>query len=178
MTSRISTSQITSARRLSTALDDAFGGCHPVGRVADGEGVEARNRGHASGAECHAQQIHGLLEVGVGEVERLDDLLLVLLALLGRVGKDEDDLLVHHAVQGLAGRREGREGLLEGDVPQVERDGGVGEARVEDEVDADGAAQRLVGVLEPRASEDEPEGLLGRRAEGEARAGLSPVSCP
>ena len=149
-------------------VDDALGRRHLVRRVVDGERVGAGQRGHPPRAEHDAQEVDRLLQVGVGQEERLHHLLLVVAPLVRRVGQDHDHARVQDAVEGVADAGDRVQGLLEADVAQIDGDGLVPELRVEHEVDPGRLAQRLVDLAQAGAAEGEAERLLGARAQGEA----------
>ena len=108
---------------------------------------------------------HGrdVLHVAVRQEERPDDEVLVLLAVLLRVLRDEDRLLVDDLVEvaGLPHRR--LEGLLERHPAQVEREAVVLELRVVDDVDARRGPQRRVDLLDVRVGRERDVDRLRRR---------------
>ena len=122
--------------RLVVHLDEPLGDGHLVGRVADDDRVQLRDRAEAPEVEDRPHHRRDVLHVAVREEERPDDEVLVLLAVLLRVLRDEDRLLVDDLVEvaGLPHRR--LEGLLERHPAQVERELVVLELRVVDDVDA------------------------------------------
>ena len=150
-------------------VHDPLGRRDLVGGVVDGEGVAAGNGGHPARPEHHPQEVDRLLEVRVGEEQGLDHLLLELPPLGRSVGDDRDDLGVDHAVEGAAGGAEGVQGLVERDVAQVEGDRLVLELRIEDEIDAGGLAQCLVGLAQAGPAEGQAQRLTGRGPQGQTR---------
>ena len=174
--------------RLVVHLDEPLGHGDLVGRVADDDRVELRDRRHPPQVEEAADHRRDVLHVAVREEERPDDLVLVLLAVLLRVLRDEDRLLVDDLVEvpRLPHRR--LEGLLERQVPQVDRELVVLQLRVEDDVDPGRGAEGLVDLLDRRVGRERDVdrlvrgrvqhrrggpaalrlrlGLLGRRASG------------
>ena len=122
--------------------------------------------------EDHPQEVDRLLDVGVGQEERLDHLLLVLTPLGLRVGDDGQDAGVRHPVERVPRAVEGVQGLVERNVLEVEADALVLEGGVEDHVDTRRPGQRQVRFPEAGAAEDEAQGLLGFGAQVEAGEGL------
>ena len=136
-----------------------------VSALVPGDGRDAPRAQH------DAQQVDRLLEVGVREEQRLHHLLLELAALGRRVGHHVQHLRVHHAVEGVPGRRERGERLVEADVLQVERHGRVLERRVEGHVDRRGA-RRAPGT--PRAGSR--RGTRARAAAARRRRARGPAA--
>ena len=127
--------------RLVVHLDEPLGDGDLVGRVADDDRVELRDRAEAAQVEDRADHRRDVLHVAVRQEERADDEVLVLLAVLLRVLRDEDRLLVDDLVEvaRLAHRR--LERLLERHAAQLEREPVVLELRVVDDVDAGRGAE-------------------------------------
>ena len=121
--------------RLVDGGDHARGGGDALGRVLDRQRVGGGRRRDAPRVEHHAQQIHRLLEIGVAQIERPDDLFLVLAA-LGRRVRDDDDRLRRGDAEERA-RRAGDRGerVVERRVAQIDGDRRVAERRVEDQAD-------------------------------------------
>ncbi len=144
-------------------LDEPLGHGDLVGGVADDDRVELRDRRHPPQVEEAADHRRDVLHVAVREEERPDDLVFVLLAVLLRVLRDEDRLLVDHLVEvpRLPHRR--LEGLLEGKVPKVDRELVVLQLRVEDDVDPGRGAEGLVDLLDRRVGRKRDVDRLVRR---------------
>ncbi len=103
----------------------------------------AGGRRDAAGVDDDPQQVDRLLEIGVAQIERLDDLFLVLAALGRRVGNDGDGPrapVTRKKVCVL--RRDRRQGLFEGRVAEIDRHRRVAKGRIEHHVDAGEARER------------------------------------
>ncbi len=149
--------------RLVVHLDEPLGHGHLVGRVADDDRVQRRDR--AEPAQVQDRPHHGrdVLHVAVREEERPDDEVLVLLAVLLRVLRDEDRLLVDDLVEVAGLPHRGLEGLLERQAPEVEREFVVLELRVVDDVDARRGAQGRVDLLDVRVGRERHVDRFRRR---------------
>ena len=78
---------------------------HALGCVLDRQRICRGNRGEPPVVDHDAEQIERLLDVGVAQVERPDDLVLVLRPLGGRIGDDGDGSLRGDAVKVARRRR-------------------------------------------------------------------------
>ena len=133
---------ITSGRALSIAESDARRRGDALGRVLDRQRVGGGGRRDPPRVEHHAQQIHRLLEIGVAQVERADDLFLVLAPLGRRVGDDDDGLRRGDPEEGARRAGDRAERVLERGVAQVDGDRRLAERRVEDQADVGEARDR------------------------------------
>ncbi len=121
--------------RLVDGRDDPAGGRQPFRRVLDRDGVGARHAGQPAQVHDDAQQVDGVLQLGVAQVERAHDLVFVLAALGGRVGHDRDRARRGDLEEITRARGHRREGRLELGVAQLDGDRRVAERRVEHHVD-------------------------------------------
>ncbi len=140
-TSSSSTSITTSGPRLVHGRDDARRGVQPIRRVLDRDGVRARHTGDAPQVDDDAEQVDRFLEIRVAQVERADDLVLVLAALGRRVGDDGDRARRGHLVEVVRARCDRRQRVLERRVAQLGRDRRLPERRIEDDVEVGDARQ-------------------------------------
>ena len=135
--------------RLVVRLDDLLRHLHAVGRVADGDRVEPVVLRQLARVQERPQQHLHVLDVGVAQIERLHDQVVVLLVLLLVVVGDQDGVLVPDLEEVLVHGHQGVEGLLERHVGKI--DGGLlveVEPVVVDEVDPGGLAQGVVDLLD------------------------------
>ena len=107
-----------------------------LGRVLDDDGVGGRQEGQTAGVEHQPEHVHRLFGIGVAQVERPDDLFLVLAALRRCVGNDDDRLRRVDAEERPRRARDGVQCVVERGVPQVDRDRGLAKLRIEDDADA------------------------------------------
>ncbi len=157
---------------------DPLGGRDLVGGVVDGEGVRPGQGRDPARPEHDPQQVDGFFQVGIGQEQGLDRLLLELAPLLGSVGNDGQHMRVHHPVERVPRGAERVQGLVEGDVLEIEGHGLVLELRVEDEVDARGLAECDVGLAQGRPAKVETERFLGRGRRARGRAAPARVPAP
>ena len=99
--------------RLVDRRNQAAGRGDALGRVLDRDRVGRRDRRQPPGVDDDAQQVERFLEVGVAQVERPDDLFLVLAPLGRRVGNDGDRALRRDAVEVARRRRQRLQRVLE-----------------------------------------------------------------
>ena len=151
-------------------FDDALGDGDLVRGVAQGDGVFRLVDRDARRLKERAQGVGDLGDVRVREEERPDDEVLVGLAVLRRVGGDQDRALVDDLVEVVLLAQQGLEGLLELDVGQDDRDVVVLQLRVEDDVDPRRVGERAVDLLDRlRLREVQVDGPVARRLEDGGR---------
>ena len=76
--------------RLVDGADDAAGGGDPLGRVLDRDRVGCGHLRDPARIDHDAEDVDRFLEIGVAQIERADDFVLVLAPLGRRVGNDGD----------------------------------------------------------------------------------------
>ena len=161
--------------RFVVRFDDLLGDAHLVGGVADGDGVERLEREDVARLDHGPDDVGDLLGVAVRQIEGADDEVFVVAAGLRIVGDDDDGVLVERFVEMIGGLHDALEGLLGGDVLQLDGDAVVLDGLVEEDVDAEGAAERFVDFLDRRlVRKRERDRLIGGRAELR-RCGLGDV---
>ena len=128
--------------RLVDRADDARGGGDAIGRVLDGDRVGRRDAGDAPRVDDDAEEVDRFLEIRVAQVERPDDLFLVLTSLGGRIGRDGHRARRGDSIEVVCARRHGDERVLERCVVQIDRDRLLAECGIEDHVDAAEPAER------------------------------------
>ena len=135
-TSSSSTSMHHFRPRLVDRRDDAAGRGDAFGRVLDRERVGAGHARHAARVDDDAQEIDRLLQLGVAQIERPDDLLLVLAALGRRVRDDRDRARRRHAEErSRSSASPTPSASSKRGVAQLDRDRRLAERRVERDVD-------------------------------------------
>ena len=122
--------------RLVDSRDEAAGGRDPLGRVFQRDRVGRGDGRDLADVHDDAKEIDDLLDVGITEVEDLDDRLLVLAALGRRVGDDGDRPGSRHPIERAGRGGERGERLGQRDVAQVDAQRRVAEPGVEDEIQA------------------------------------------
>ena len=120
--------------RLVDHADETAGGLDALCRVGDRDGVGALHAADSARVDHDAQQIHRLFEVGVAEIERPDDVFLVLAPLGGRVGNDRDRARRRHAIEVLRARRNRLQRLVERLIANLDGNGCRPKRRIEDDV--------------------------------------------
>ena len=127
---------------------------HHFRRVADDDQVGLVIHEQGLGTEHRLQQLLRLLRLRVGQVQGLDDLVLVFLLLRGGIGIDQDHVLGEHLAGKLVLPEHEFHRLLDGNV--ADEDAGLAVAAhilVEDEIDAGLAGEHLENHLGVRVAE-------------------------
>ena len=118
----------------------------------------AAHRRDAARVDDDAQQIDGFLQVGVAQIERPDDLFLVLAALRRRVGNDGDRARRGHAVEVARGRGHRLSAVFERAVAQVDASRLLAERGSKIDAEVGERAERREDVARAGVAEDERGG--------------------
>ena len=149
------------AARLVEAADDLRCADEPLGRVAHGHRVELDGLDDDGGLEHLAQALGHRLGRCVRQVKRPHRELLVLGALVGRVGDHQQGGGVDHLVVVPVGDRQQVERLLEPHVIDLEGRNAVLDAAVEQDVDLADPTQRPIDVEDQGVAHADAEDLVG-----------------
>ena len=134
-TSSSSTSITTSGRALSIAWMMRPAAATRSGVSLMVMALVAATRRQPAGIDDDAQDVDGLLQIGVAEEERADDLLLVLAALGGGVGNHRHGARRGDPPEMPGARRQRRERLVDRGVAKIDAHRLVAEGRVEDDAE-------------------------------------------
>ena len=141
--------------------DQALGGADGVGCVAHDDHVDALVDEEVLRLEHRAQQVHGLLRVGVAEVEGAHHQFLVFSQLLRCVGIDQHRVLVEDLLLELVVLDDQVQRILDAHVAHEDRNPQVGaDLAVEDEVQAGRTRQRFHHELDRGVAKVEVDRVL------------------